>query len=145
MASMPENRGASSHERCLRSLGVNALNPELDVAVLARDPADPRIEAPASEQPHRDTACLRDGYDLADNTQLSLGPLVHGLILPRPSDFGIPERRRQWLPTAREQPTKIPKVMPGDGASVPARINVMTPYATVAAPATGTATPGIRD
>jgi hypothetical protein len=65
-----------------RSLGVNALYPELDVAVLARDPADPRIEAPASEQPHWDTGCLRNRYDLADNTQLPFGLLVHGVILP---------------------------------------------------------------
>jgi hypothetical protein len=42
---------AQPNEHCLRSLGVNALNPELDVAVLARDPANPRVENPASEQP----------------------------------------------------------------------------------------------
>jgi hypothetical protein len=61
---------------------VNAINPELDVAVLARDPADPRIEAPASEQPRWDIGCPRGGYDLADNAQWSFSALVHGLILP---------------------------------------------------------------
>ena len=64
-------------------------NPELDVAMLARDPADPRIEAPAAEQPRWDTGCLRGGYDLADNTQLPFSALVHGLILPCRLDFGI--------------------------------------------------------
>ena len=61
---------------------MNALNPELDVAVLARDPADSRIKASASEQPHRDIGCLRDRYDLADNSQLPFGTLVRGFILP---------------------------------------------------------------
>jgi hypothetical protein len=42
---------ASGWTTRLRPFGARALNPELDVAVLARDPADPRIEAPAPEQP----------------------------------------------------------------------------------------------
>jgi hypothetical protein len=63
---------------------VDALNPELDVAVLARDPADPRIETPASEQPRWDIGRLSDRYDLADNTQLPFGALVHGLIFALP-------------------------------------------------------------
>ena len=66
--------------------GVNALDPELDVAVHARDPAVPRIKAPASEQPRWDLGCLGDRYDPADNSQLPLGPLVHGVILPQPGD-----------------------------------------------------------
>ena len=46
-----ESGGASFDEHCPGSLSVNALEPELDVAVVAGDPADPRIETPASEQP----------------------------------------------------------------------------------------------
>ena len=78
-----QRRGTSFHEHCLRPLGVNALNPELDVAVLARDPADPGIEAPATEQPHRDIGGLRHRDDLADNAQLPLGALVHAQVRAR--------------------------------------------------------------
>ena len=46
-----QSNSASFREHCLRSLGGKAFEPELDVAVLARDPADPRIETSASEQP----------------------------------------------------------------------------------------------
>jgi hypothetical protein len=103
-----QSNGASLHENCLRPLGVNALEPELDVAVLAGDPADPRIEAPASEQPHWDSGCLRDRYDLADDIQLPFGALVHGSILPCRMGFGAPAPRplrtkwtahpvRKWL------------------------------------------------
>ena len=56
--------------------------------MLARYPADPRIEAPASEKPRRDTGCLRDRYDLADNSQVPFGRLVHGLMLPCTAYFG---------------------------------------------------------
>jgi hypothetical protein len=41
---------SSFHERCLRPPAADALDPELDVTVLAGDPADPRIQAPAFEQ-----------------------------------------------------------------------------------------------
>src|SRR5215469_683740 len=71
-----QSRGAGSSERCLRSFGVNALNPELHVAVPACDPADPRIQAPASKEPCWNIGCLHDRYDLADDTQLPFGPLV---------------------------------------------------------------------
>jgi hypothetical protein len=77
-----ESRGASSREHCLRPLGVNALDPELDVAVLTRDPADPRIEAPAAEQPCRDAGCLERIHHGLDDSQLRIRPLVHRISLP---------------------------------------------------------------
>jgi hypothetical protein len=52
-----QSRGASAAEHCRRPLGISAFDPELDVAVLTRDPADPRIEAPAAEQPRGDAGC----------------------------------------------------------------------------------------
>ena len=55
---------------------MNTLNPELHVVVLTRNPADPRVESPASEQPRRDIVRLQDRDDLADNTQLPFGLLV---------------------------------------------------------------------
>ena len=77
-----ESRGASYHEHCLRSLGIDALDPELDVAVLARDPADPRIEAPASEQPCGDAGCPQRIRHRLNDTQLRIRPLVHPTSLP---------------------------------------------------------------
>src|SRR5215471_688888 len=65
-----ESRGASFHEHYLRSPGVSALDPELDVAVLARDPADPRIEAPASEQPCWDAGRVQRVHHGLDDAQL---------------------------------------------------------------------------
>ncbi|GLH98604.1 hypothetical protein Pa4123_38790 [Phytohabitans aurantiacus] len=62
---------------------MNTLNPELHVAVLTRNPADPRIKSPASEQPRWDIARLQDRDDLANNTQLPSGLVFHGAILPR--------------------------------------------------------------
>ncbi|WP_245871174.1 hypothetical protein [Asanoa hainanensis] len=57
---------------------MNTLDPEFHVAVLARNPADPRMELPASEQPCRDIGRLQSRCDLANNTQLRFGLLIHG-------------------------------------------------------------------
>ncbi|MEP7022356.1 MAG: hypothetical protein ABJB47_00765 [Actinomycetota bacterium] len=78
-----QGRGASFHEDCLRPLGVDARDPELDVAVLARDPADPRIEAPAPEQPGWDAGCFQRIDHCPDGAQLCACPFVHRASLPR--------------------------------------------------------------
>jgi hypothetical protein len=57
---------------------MNTLYPELHVTVLMSEPADPRIESPASEQPRRDIGHLQDRDNLANDTQLPRGLLLHG-------------------------------------------------------------------
>ncbi|MGK5681497.1 hypothetical protein [Actinoplanes sp. URMC 104] len=56
---------------------MDALDPELHIAVLACDPAEPRIEAPTAEQPCRDITGPQDCGDLADDAQLRFGLLLH--------------------------------------------------------------------
>ena len=77
-----EGRSASRRQHCLRPPSNKALNPELDVAVLPGDPADPRIEAPAPEQPCRDADSPQYVHHSLDDAQLLRRPLVHHTSLP---------------------------------------------------------------
>src|SRR4029453_7036283 len=97
-----QSRRTGSYERCPRPLGVNALDPELHVTVLARDPADSGIESPAPEQPRWDIGRLHGRHGLADDTQLPFGLFVHGPSLSR--RVGCP--LRSLIPRSGGQPAR---------------------------------------
>jgi hypothetical protein len=58
---------------------VAAVDPELDVTVIAGHATDPSVETPASEQPGTRRTLGQGGGDSADPVELVSGLLVHRL------------------------------------------------------------------
>lgn len=56
---------------------MDALDPELDVAVLPSDAADPRVQTPTSEQPGWDPSSTEHLCHGPEDLELSMRPLIH--------------------------------------------------------------------
>src|SRR5215213_3102060 len=79
-------------EHCLRSFRVHPLDPELDLAVLPGDVADPRVEGPTLRRARLRFRRLQGPSSQPYQLNLRVSPVIHGASLPEAS----PEDPRLW-------------------------------------------------
>ena len=103
-------------EHCLRSFRVHPLDPELDLAVLPGDVADPRVEGPTLRRARLRFRRLQGPSSQPYHLNLRVSPVTHGASLPEASA----EDPRLWpsVWAARSVPASA-----ADAAAAPSHVD----------------------
>jgi hypothetical protein len=76
-----EDGRACARQDGLGSLAIGAVNPEFDVTVIPGDPADPRVQAPAAEEPRGTAGHSQRMHHQVNDTELRQRSVLHDLSL----------------------------------------------------------------